>query len=109
MSWTQGNPGRGTMPRRGADTHRPDPPPTGRPSYVSEVAVLLAVLAVLVAGWALSPGAPPEGPWRTAAVLLLAALLVEAATALSVRRHRARVAAIVARNAAQARDLPWFG
>ena len=109
MSWRQGNPGRGTAPRRGADTHRPDPPPTGRPSYVSAVAVLLAVLAGLVAAWALTPGAPPEGPWRTAGVLLVAALLVETATVLSVHRHRARVAQIVARNSAQARDLPWFG
>jgi hypothetical protein len=58
MPYTQGNPGRGTMPQRGADTHAPDPQPTGRPSYVSPVAVLLAVLAAVCAVYAASPGAP---------------------------------------------------
>lgn len=109
MSWRQGNPGRGAAPRRGADTHAPDPPPTGRPSYVSPVALMLAAVAGLVAVYALSPGAPPVGPWRTAGVLLALAVVVETGTALSVRRHRARVAAIVARRVETSRDLPWFG
>ena len=109
MAYTQGNPGRGLQPQRGADSHAPDPPPTGRPSYVSEVAVLLAVLALLVAAWGVSPGAPAVGPWRAAGVLLAAAAVVETGTALSVRRHRARVAAIVERHAARVREQPWFG
>lgn len=58
MPWTQGNPGRGGLRLRGADSHTPDPPPTGVPVRISPVGVMMLVAALLLGGWALTPGAP---------------------------------------------------